>query len=57
MVLHWLAAAQLQAGRVELAFATQQQAVELRPGDADLVEQLRQVEKKRKEGKDPGQAP
>jgi tetratricopeptide (TPR) repeat protein len=44
-ILHWLAAAQSQAGQAQAALATQRQAVELRPGDAELVEQLRQFER------------
>jgi tetratricopeptide (TPR) repeat protein/transglutaminase-like putative cysteine protease len=45
IVLHWLAAAQAHAGHVALALETQRRAVELRPNDAELVEQLRQLEK------------
>jgi tetratricopeptide (TPR) repeat protein len=45
-VLHWLAAAQAQAGQVQLALQTQQQAVELRTGDPEMIEQLRSFEKK-----------
>jgi tetratricopeptide (TPR) repeat protein len=46
IVLHWLAAAQAQAGQVQLALQTQRQAVEIRPNDPDLDEQLRQLEKR-----------
>lgn len=44
-VLHWLAAAQARAGQPQLALQTQRQAVQLRPGDAELTEQLRQLER------------
>ena len=47
-VLHWLAAAQAQADRVEAALQTQQEAVRLRPGDTELLDQLRQMEGKLK---------
>ncbi len=46
-VLHWLAAAQAQAGRLAEAVQTQQQAVKLRPADAALADQLRQLEARR----------
>jgi tetratricopeptide (TPR) repeat protein len=44
VILHWLAAAQFQAGQREQALQTQRAAVRLRPGDAELAEQLRQFE-------------
>ena len=45
VVLHWLAAAQFQAGQRGQALATQRAAVRLHPGDAELAEQLRQFER------------
>jgi Flp pilus assembly protein TadD len=45
VILHWLAAAQFQAGQREQALQTQRAAVRLRPGDAELAEQLRQFER------------
>ena len=45
-VLHWLAAAQAEAGRLSQAIRTQQQALDLRPGDPELADQLRSLEKK-----------
>jgi tetratricopeptide (TPR) repeat protein len=43
-VLHWLAAALHQAGRVTEAVATQREALKRRPGDSELAEQLRRFE-------------
>jgi tetratricopeptide (TPR) repeat protein len=43
-VLHWLAAALGQAGRPEEALTAQREAVKLKPGDGELVEQLRRFE-------------
>jgi tetratricopeptide (TPR) repeat protein/transglutaminase-like putative cysteine protease len=45
LILHWLAAAQFQAGQRGPALATQRAAVRLRPGDAELAEQLRAYER------------
>ncbi len=45
VVLHWLAAAQFQSGLRGQALATQREAVRLRPGDAELAEQLRELER------------
>jgi tetratricopeptide (TPR) repeat protein/transglutaminase-like putative cysteine protease len=45
LILHWLAAAQFQAGQRAQALATQREAVRLRPADAELAEQLRQLER------------
>src|SRR5262249_2498232 len=45
LMLHWLAAAQFQAGQRAQALATQREAVRLRPADADLAEQLQQFER------------
>jgi tetratricopeptide (TPR) repeat protein/transglutaminase-like putative cysteine protease len=44
-VLHWLAAAQYQAGQKAAALATQREAVKLRPKERELAEQLRDFEK------------
>ncbi len=44
-VLHWLAAALLRKGRVEEALRYQREAVHLRPRDAELREQLKELEK------------
>ena len=44
VVLHWLAAALLEAGRTKEAVETQRLAL-LRPNDAELREQLRRMEK------------
>jgi tetratricopeptide (TPR) repeat protein/transglutaminase-like putative cysteine protease len=44
-VLHWLAAALAQAGRTKDALDAQREAVKLRPKDAELLEQLRDLEK------------
>jgi tetratricopeptide (TPR) repeat protein len=43
-VLHWLAAALHQAGRVTEAVATQREALKQRPGDGEFAEQLRRFE-------------
>ncbi len=43
-VLHWLAAALLEAGRTKDAVETQRLALLLRPNDAELQEQLRRME-------------
>jgi tetratricopeptide (TPR) repeat protein len=43
-ILHALAAALLQAHRRNDALAAQREAVKLRPGDTELMEQLRQIE-------------
>lgn len=45
-ILHWLAAAQFQAGERDKAFATQKQAVALASGDEELRAQLREFEKR-----------
>ncbi len=45
VILHWLAAAQFQAGQRGQALQTQREAVRLRPGDTELAEQLRQFER------------
>jgi tetratricopeptide (TPR) repeat protein len=47
-VLHWLAAALLEAGRTKEAVETQRLALLLRPNDAELQEQLRRMEVERK---------
>lgn len=44
-VLHWLAAAQNQAGQKADALATQREAVKLKPNDKEFVKQLRELEK------------
>jgi tetratricopeptide (TPR) repeat protein len=44
MALHWLAAAQLRAGKRAEALAAQREAVRLRPGDRELTEQLKELE-------------
>ncbi len=44
-VLHYLADAQFQAGRREEALKTQRAAVQLKPGDKDMAEQLAGFEK------------
>jgi len=49
-VLHWLAAALAQAGRMEEALTTQREAVKLKPEDREMVEQLRELEKSVKTG-------
>lgn len=43
-VLHWLAQAQFQAGRFSEALTTQARAVQLQPGNRELLEQLRRFE-------------
>jgi tetratricopeptide (TPR) repeat protein len=45
VILHWLAAAQFQAGQRDRALATQREAVKLRPQDPELTEQLREYER------------
>jgi tetratricopeptide (TPR) repeat protein len=45
VILHWLAASQFQAGFREQALQTQREAVRIRPGDAEVAEQLRQFER------------
>jgi tetratricopeptide (TPR) repeat protein/transglutaminase-like putative cysteine protease len=45
VILHWLAAAQFQAGDRQRALETQRAAVKLRPRDAELAEQLREYER------------
>jgi tetratricopeptide (TPR) repeat protein len=49
VILHWLAAALLDAGRTKEAVETQRLALLLRPNDAELQEQLRRMELKSKE--------
>jgi tetratricopeptide (TPR) repeat protein len=44
-VLHWLAAALQQAGHGPEALAAQREAVRLEPADAELAEQLRELER------------
>jgi hypothetical protein len=43
-ILHWLAFALYQAGHLQEALTTQREAVKLRPGDAALAEQLREID-------------
>jgi tetratricopeptide (TPR) repeat protein len=43
-VLHWLAAALYEAGRVKEAVAAQREALQRRPGDHEFAEQLRRFE-------------
>ncbi len=45
IVLHWFAAALLDAGRTKEAVETQRLALLLRPNDAELQDQLRRMEK------------
>jgi tetratricopeptide (TPR) repeat protein len=45
VILHWLAAAQFQAGQREQALQTQRTAVKLRPDDAELAKQMRHFER------------
>jgi tetratricopeptide (TPR) repeat protein len=45
VILHWLAGALFEAGRFEDALTVQRRAVELRPQDALVAEQLRAFEK------------
>ena len=49
IVLHWFAAALLEAGRTTEAVETQRLALLLRPNDVELQEQLRRMEMKVKE--------
>jgi tetratricopeptide (TPR) repeat protein/transglutaminase-like putative cysteine protease len=42
--LHWLAAARFRVGQVTEALAAQREAVKLRPKDAELTEQLKELE-------------
>jgi tetratricopeptide (TPR) repeat protein len=44
-VLHWLAAALHKEGKAAEALAAQREAVKLKPGNAELEEQLRELEK------------
>jgi hypothetical protein len=46
VVLHWLAAAQLDLGRTQEALQTQQQAAQLRPDDEVIRQQLRDIEER-----------
>jgi tetratricopeptide (TPR) repeat protein len=46
MILHWFAAALLDAGRTKEAVETQRLALLLRPNDAELQEALRRMESK-----------
>ena len=50
VILHWLAAALLEAGRTKEAVETQRLALLLRPGDAELQEQLRRIEMAKAKG-------
>jgi tetratricopeptide (TPR) repeat protein/transglutaminase-like putative cysteine protease len=43
-ILHWLAAAQFQAGQRSAALATQRSALQLRPDDPEMLQQLRRFE-------------
>jgi tetratricopeptide (TPR) repeat protein len=45
IVLHWFAAALLDAGRTKEAVETQRLALLLRPNDVELLDQLRRMEK------------
>ena len=45
LILHWLAAALSQAGRYAEALTTQREAVQLRPQDPELLEQLQELER------------
>lgn len=47
MILHWFAAALLDAGRTQEAIDTQRLALLLRPNDAELMAQLRRMEAKK----------
>jgi tetratricopeptide (TPR) repeat protein/transglutaminase-like putative cysteine protease len=47
-MLHWLAASQFRAGQKKEALATQREAVEHKPDDAELKEQLDEFEKEMK---------
>jgi tetratricopeptide (TPR) repeat protein len=59
--LHWLAAALLRAGRTREALGTQQEAFRLLPEDAEVREQLQELERVGNEGvprgKEPGANP
>ena len=50
IVLHWLAAALLDAGRAKEAVETQRLALLLRPTDVELQDQLRRMEKMQESG-------
>jgi len=45
VILHWLAVALFEAGRPDDARIVQKRALQLRPMDADLADQLRAFEK------------
>src|SRR5262249_919184 len=45
LILHWLAAALAEAGRHAEALAMQRRAAELRPEDAEVIDQLRSLER------------
>jgi tetratricopeptide (TPR) repeat protein len=47
-VLHWMAAALQKEGNKADALATQRQAVQLRPKDPELIQQLQELEKEGK---------
>jgi tetratricopeptide (TPR) repeat protein len=51
LILHALAAAQLRAGHHDQALATQREALKLRPRDADVQEQLKEIEQAGKRAK------
>jgi len=44
-MLHWLAAALARVGQQQEALATQREAVKLKPGDGELIEQLKEFER------------
>ena len=46
-ILHWLAAAQYRAGQRGQGLLAQRQALALLPGDAEILEQLQQLQKRR----------
>ncbi|HZY83211.1 MAG TPA: hypothetical protein VFE78_00155, partial [Gemmataceae bacterium] len=48
--LHWLAAARFRAGQVAEALAAQREAVNLRPADRELTDQLKELEGAGKSG-------
>ncbi len=48
LILHWLATAQFQRGQLEKALETQRRAVQLRPGDQELLAQLHEFEREKK---------
>jgi len=50
-VLHWLARALAQDGRKDEAIKTQREAVKLKPRDAEMSEQLQELEKDVKSGR------